>query len=60
MTGQAEALRQGLTAHDRALLKRLVDAELRRRQQAELEQMLAAKRRYLGLLAARKKAYAAA
>jgi hypothetical protein len=46
MEGQAAALRRALTAHDRALLKRLVDAELRRREAADLEQMAAMKQRY--------------
>lgn len=47
MEGQAAALRRALTAHDRALLKRLVDAELRRREAAELERIAAIKQRYL-------------
>jgi hypothetical protein len=47
MEGQAAALRRALTAHERTLLKRLVDAELRRREAADIERMVAIKQRYL-------------
>ena len=53
-------LRRALTAHDRALVKRLVDAELRRRHEAELEQIRATKRRYEATVEARRQARAAA
>jgi hypothetical protein len=47
MTSQGAALRRGLAAHDRALLKRLIDAEVRRRDEDDLERIADTKRRYL-------------
>jgi hypothetical protein len=55
MTRESAALRRALTAHDRALLKRLGDAEIRRRQKCDEEQTAAIKRRYVEQLAVRKR-----
>ena len=52
---QVTALRRGLAAQDRALLKRLIDAEVRRRHDEELERVAATKERYHAELAARRR-----
>lgn len=57
MGDHGERTRRALTAHDRVLLKKLVDAELRRRHKRELDRTAAVKRRYFEALEARKRAY---
>ena len=47
------ALRRALTAHDRELLRRIIDAEQRRRHAAEDDLIEAVKRSYREQIAAR-------
>lgn len=46
MTMHAEAIRRALTSDDRALVKRLIDGEVRRRHQDEAERTAKVKRSY--------------
>jgi hypothetical protein len=55
MMSDIHAWRRGLTPRDRWLLKRLIDAEVRRRDGADQEQLAANKRRHEARLAAIKR-----
>jgi hypothetical protein len=47
LTSQTADLRRGLTALDRALLRHLIDSEVRRRHEDEFERINATRRRFL-------------
>jgi hypothetical protein len=55
MTSRADALRGRFTPRERELMKRLIDAEVRRRDDADREQLAASKRRYEARVAAMKR-----
>jgi hypothetical protein len=55
MTSETHAWRRGLTPRERTLLKELINTEVRRRDDADLERIAASKRRHEARLAASKK-----
>jgi hypothetical protein len=55
MTSETHASRRGLTPRERTLLKELINAEVRRRDDADLESIAASKCRHEARVGARKR-----